>query len=124
MKTQYEWVYLSTLQSGHRLFRDAVRDRLAICDQSGNTPSQTEDGVLWLDFDRIIRVGMHKGEPLLSVPVKGPRTSVGAFVMVDILDAPALADCGMLFGSDDCRTELQAWHERIGKLRDIYQLIQ
>lgn len=40
---------------GHKFFADPT-GRIALADWSGDTPDQTEDGVLWLDPHRPIRV--------------------------------------------------------------------
>ena len=42
--------------SGHTVFRDELSGLLAIADMSGDTPDQTDDGVLWIDGSREIRL--------------------------------------------------------------------
>lgn len=45
------------LPDGHRLFRVAeIPDSYAIADDSGRSPDQTDDGVLFLDFERPLLV--------------------------------------------------------------------
>src|SRR3954465_1608972 len=45
-----DWLYSDKLADGHRLFYTANPKQIAIADDSGNNPEQTDDGVLWLDF--------------------------------------------------------------------------
>lgn len=87
--TQPTWKWENRIKlepKGHRIFRDA-RDpftapelrRWAIADNSGNRPESTDDGVLWLDMTRPIRV--HIGEysgaslPVLKEREPGQHTS-------------------------------------------------
>lgn len=49
--TKTEWKLITRLPGEHRIFADES-GRLAIADNSGETPDQTEDGVLYLDFAR------------------------------------------------------------------------
>lgn len=51
--TETIWQRVRGLPDGHRLFK--LKDRpemIAIADDSGETPDQTDDGVLWLDRHR------------------------------------------------------------------------
>jgi hypothetical protein len=44
------WQYLGRLEKGgHALFREIATGRFAIADESGATPSETDDGPLYLD---------------------------------------------------------------------------
>jgi len=45
----YKWTKLFKAKGGHKYFRDEITGMIAIADDSGSTPDQTEDGVLWLD---------------------------------------------------------------------------
>lgn len=45
-------------KDGHRIFFDEVTSQLAIADNSGDTPDKTDDGVLFVDVDRIGREGL------------------------------------------------------------------
>lgn len=54
--TEYKWKKVWRCGSfenhefcGHTVFLDEISGRLAIADMSGDTPDQTDDGVLWLD---------------------------------------------------------------------------
>lgn len=47
---------------GHKFFADPT-GRIALADWSGDTPDQTDDGVLWLDIKRPIRINL-EGERL------------------------------------------------------------
>lgn len=48
-----KWSLYATLPDGHRLFGTLDNERsYALADESGRTPDQTDDGVLWLDTAR------------------------------------------------------------------------
>ena len=50
-----DWKYLGkACPTGHKLFEDLATGRIAIADDSGRLPEQTEDGILWLDKSRPI----------------------------------------------------------------------
>ncbi len=38
-------------ETGHSYFRDRDTNQIAIADQSGDYPDETDDGVLWLDLN-------------------------------------------------------------------------
>lgn len=64
---------------GHRLFLEdrgpfAAPEtcRWAIADNSGRTPELTEDGILWLDFTRCLRLAL-ENTVVLSIPVYTER---------------------------------------------------
>jgi len=92
-KGVWKWEHMLKLEpKGHRVFRDARDDfkaperrGWAIADNSGGHPDTTEDGVLWLDFTRPIRVtiGEFAGATL---PVRKERDldHIGYTVMVGI----------------------------------------
>ena len=44
------------LADGHRIFQARYTDRWAIADDSGSTPDQTDDGILWLDQTRPLKI--------------------------------------------------------------------
>ena len=54
------WTLITEMHDGHRLFKtvpsktvqDGARLLIAIADQSGGWPHETEDGILWLDYER------------------------------------------------------------------------
>lgn len=72
------WSEPTVLPDGHRLFyaihgkTSNGRPLIAICDDSGNYPEQTDDGILWLDFDNDLMVG---GE-VPTIPVLTPDSEV------------------------------------------------
>jgi hypothetical protein len=49
---KYNWSTKRTLPDGHKLFMDEGDGEWgwALADESGETPDQTDDGVLWLDL--------------------------------------------------------------------------
>ena len=52
------WEFLFRIEgNGHKFFRHVPSGRVAVADNSGNTPDRTEDGILWLDLDRPVNVG-------------------------------------------------------------------
>lgn len=56
--TETLWRRVRALPDGHRLFKLEDRDWIiAIADESGETPDQTDDGVLWLDLHRPLVAG-------------------------------------------------------------------
>lgn len=70
--TSYKWEGAGTpLPDGHKLFEthdDGYgRAGWAIADESGPTPDQTEDGVLWLDYGRCLRIG--DSDALPTIPL-------------------------------------------------------
>jgi hypothetical protein len=79
-KTEWKWEHGLKLEpKGHRIFRDARDDfkapeqrGWAIADNSGTRPHITDDGVLWLDFTRPIRVTIG-GYAGASLPVRKER---------------------------------------------------
>ena len=55
---KYNWTHHRTMSDGHRLFMEdgEFEFRWAIADDSGETPDQTDDGVLWLDLTEPLRI--------------------------------------------------------------------
>lgn len=43
---------------GHSFYRDEVSGRVSLKDMSGDLPHETDDGVLWVDYDRPIRFSL------------------------------------------------------------------
>src|SRR3954470_1919670 len=71
------WTHTNPLPDGHVLFfTDSKKypDLIAIADESGETPEQTSDGVLWLDFERPLSLGKPYGEveTMGVIPLKDP----------------------------------------------------
>lgn len=78
-KTKYEWTLLWRDSQtdergrfyGHSFYRDDLTGRVSIKDMSGDTPDQTDDGVLWLDTSRPMVFWMDEGKMRASLPVMG-----------------------------------------------------
>jgi hypothetical protein len=71
------WTHTNPLPDGHTLFfTDSKQypDLIAIADESGATPEATDDGVLWLDFERPLSLGKPYGEVETTgiIPLKTP----------------------------------------------------
>ena len=82
-------------RGGHRVFIERVTRRVAVADNSGRTPEETEDGTLWVDTDKpleytplessIIRIpfsnGFSTGEDLLGavrlMKITGQHLKIG-----------------------------------------------
>lgn len=60
------WTKETQLSDGHRMFFTDNMRKVAIADDSGRYPADTDDGVLWLDFDRPLELG-----PDIAIPVMG-----------------------------------------------------
>jgi hypothetical protein len=87
-----KWTLIKRLKSGHRVFRsDSGRGtgRLAIADQSGDVPHECDDGVLWLDCERPLKLGLRE----LVVPVRD-RSEHEYVTVADPHDAAALVPLG------------------------------
>ncbi len=74
MKLKFEepsqgWQYIKRV--GHKYFHDRGTGRIAIADNSGKHPHQTEDGVLWLDMERSC-TATSQPEGLWSIPLLAP----------------------------------------------------
>jgi hypothetical protein len=59
------------LNDGHRLFPTSDPSWWAIADNSGREPQDTDDGILWLDFDWNLIIS--SPENALCIPVKRER---------------------------------------------------
>ncbi len=51
------WAFLFQLSGGHRYFRDRVNGKVAVADNSGNFPDETENGVLYISQNSPVRIG-------------------------------------------------------------------
>ena len=49
----YDWTAVNLVDFGHKFYR-APDGRIAVADQSGEYPEDTDDGILWLDTERLI----------------------------------------------------------------------
>lgn len=58
------WYFLKKVPGGHKFFRNGDDGRIAIADDSGETPSWTDDGVLYLDHNHEIIAEKQDGERL------------------------------------------------------------
>ena len=67
----FNWKFLGRpTKGGHKYFLDLDRKEIAVADNSGRTPDQTEDGVLWLDRTRPVNVEVSRsGYAAGDVPV-------------------------------------------------------
>jgi len=66
----YKWKKLFKAKGGHKYFRDEITGMIAVADDSGSTPDQTEDGVLWLDYKRCVCIATDKnGRTWITIPV-------------------------------------------------------
>lgn len=80
-----KWILLFWCEpKGHRVFREVGSGRLAIADNSGNVPSETDDGVLWLNTDRPLMLahgnhGMRVNIPLIVERTGDTSMTLGAF---------------------------------------------
>lgn len=72
MADKYKWGVITTLADEHRLFHEerAMDEgvRIAIADNSGRTPEDTDDGILWLDFEWNLIIS--SPDAVLCIPVK------------------------------------------------------
>lgn len=64
----YKWKLIHQVPHGHRYYRDESTGRVAVADDSGCRPDQTEDGVLWVDPSRSIRIA----DDGVLVPIVSP----------------------------------------------------
>lgn len=71
------WTHTNPLPDGHTLFfTDSKKypDLIAIADESGERPELTNDGVMWLDFERPLSLGrrLDEQETIGHIPLKTP----------------------------------------------------
>lgn len=75
MADKYKWGVITMLDDGHRLFPEdrSMEEgaRIAIADNSGREPQDTDDGILWLDFDWNLIIS--SPDNVLCIPVKRER---------------------------------------------------
>lgn len=62
----HRWKLVLAIKNGHRFFRSAAENRIAIADDSGHYPEACTDGILWLDQSRPIQAGDGFGIPMVS----------------------------------------------------------
>lgn len=87
---KYEWEMVYNTKRGHKYFLDHITGKVSVCDESGNLPHLTDDGVLWLDQDRDITIqdhyhqtqlGMTAHTTVASIPItteQGDASTTGA----------------------------------------------
>jgi len=69
-----KWKFLFRAPRGHKYFRDEVSGRIAVADDSGETPATTEDGILWLDDSRPLVASEDDRHLYVMVPVLVDRS--------------------------------------------------
>lgn len=57
----YRWRLLKRVPGAHKWFIDEITGGLAVCDDSGVTPDRSEDGVLWLDRRKHVKLSQAGG---------------------------------------------------------------
>jgi hypothetical protein len=82
------------IPDGHRYFR--YQDLIAVADQSGRTPEETDDGMLYLDRSRPVVFGQHGCHvPLITpdgTPTRTPCSAYEAWQVVHVLEMNGQAD--------------------------------
>ena len=69
-KNKYKWTKLFSAEGGHKYFRDEITGMIGVADNSGSTPDQTDDGVLWLDQKRCVCIAdTDNGKTWISIPL-------------------------------------------------------
>ena len=74
MADKYVWHMGEQLPDGHRLFVEVVekgKAGIAIADNSGREPQDTDDGILWLDLNRPLMVGSNDKREMFTIPLLG-----------------------------------------------------
>jgi hypothetical protein len=89
MTDKYKWGAVELLPDGHRLFPELEGDRIAIADNSGREPQDTDDGVLWLDFEWNLMICAP--DDVLSIPVKRARDGERFSTVTDLTTLMHLA---------------------------------
>lgn len=78
MATNKTWeLVIRCAGRGHKFFRHLPSGRMAVADYSGFTPDQTEDGILWVDYDRPARLQADA----VIIPVRSERDGRGYHVL-------------------------------------------
>jgi hypothetical protein len=82
-----QWNLLDVLPGGHRLFARPDSTAIYIADRSGKTPDLTDDGLLWLDQTRPLKIdGGHCVVPVVA------ESSSSYVVPVEAVDLLILSD--------------------------------
>jgi hypothetical protein len=61
MTDTYKWGIVTVLPDGHRMFPEHNSQRIAIADNSGREPQDTDDGILWMDFTDDLTIAWNDG---------------------------------------------------------------
>lgn len=71
MADTHRWLTPVVLTDGHRLFPSEADPykNVAIADDSGREPQDTDDGVLWLDFERPLMISNSLGNESFTIPL-------------------------------------------------------
>ncbi len=64
------WKQDLAIRGGHKYFTHVPSLRGAVADDSGRSPDQTDDGILWLNKDVSVSIGINEA----AIPVKSSRT--------------------------------------------------
>lgn len=80
----YKWTKLFSMRGGHKYFRDEFTGKIGVADNSGPTPDRTDDGVLWLDFNRCVCIATNTNhDTYITIPLlreNGDRSCTGSSV--------------------------------------------
>lgn len=90
--SKYEWFHIYTLHGGLKIFRDGPTGRLALADQSGYTPDQTDDGVLWIDLASW--AGIDENGRVV-IPLIKEENGGRAYAVTDVRSLPRLMNVGL-----------------------------
>lgn len=93
----YKWEPMFTIVGGHRYFglQDGLEWKLAVADNSGEYPHQTDDGILWVDKSRALYVGpiaSDREDFLVTVPVIRDRSGLPSNVIEPLSGLRMLID--------------------------------
>lgn len=77
---KYQWRLLRAIPGNHRWFIDELSGGIACADDSGKTPDETDDGVLWLNQPRYILLAESGGQRHITTPVISERTGENSVI--------------------------------------------
>jgi len=70
-RSLHKWRRVKVFKGGHRFFVDEHTGRMAVADDSGRVPDETDDGVLWLpDRPCIVRICGNASHLAATFPVE------------------------------------------------------
>lgn len=70
--------------NGHSFWRDRLTGMVSLCDQSGDRPHLTDDGVLWIDDERPWVLGDEQYMDIPLVKTDGVRTRSGTTWLIGL----------------------------------------